>query len=249
MSMTPRPVVAAALAALLASGCLRAGEPLATTLRQATQALMDAAAPGERAVWAHYTDARFVYVTEDNEVKTRAAVLEDLKPLPAGYAGWITVEAFECHPFGTFAVTTYIIDEHEIIEGQTLHARYRSSDTWLRSAAGWRLAAAQVFAIQQDPPRGTLSAPRLADYEGDYSLSAATRQSIRRDGDHLLAERTGRTPQVLLPESGDVFFTPGRPRTRRIFTRAADGQVSGFADRREGIDLLWTRVAPETGAR
>ena len=84
---------------------------------------------------------------------------------------------------------------------------------------------------------------------GDYSLSAATRQSIRRDGDHLLAERTGRTPQVLLPESGDVFFTPGRPRTRRIFTRAADGQVSGFADRREGIDLLWTRVAPETGAR
>jgi hypothetical protein len=146
-------------------------------------------------------------------------------------------------------VTTYIIDEHEIIEGQTLHARYRSSDTWLRSAAGWRLAAAQVFAIQQDPPRGTLSAPRLADYEGDYSLSAATRQSIRRDGDHLLAERTGRAPQVLLPESGDVFFTPGRPRTRRIFTRAADGQVSGFADRREGIDLLWTRVAPETGAR
>jgi hypothetical protein len=25
--------------------------------------------------------------------------------------------------------------------------------------------------------------------------------------------------------------------------------VSGFADRREGSDLLWTRVAPETGAR
>jgi hypothetical protein len=246
--MTQRPVLAA-VAALLASGCLHAGEPLATTLKQATQALMDATAPGERAVWAHYTDARFVYVTEDNEVKTRAAVLEDLKPLPPGYAGWITVEAFECHAFGSFAVTTYIVDEHEIIEGQTLHARYRSSDTWLRSAAGWRLAAAQVFAIQQDPPRGTLSAPRLADYEGDYSLSAATRQSIRRDGDHLLAERTGRAAQVLLPESGDVFFTPGRPRTRRIFTRAADGQVSGFADRREGIDLLWTRVAPETGAR
>jgi hypothetical protein len=246
--MTPRPVFAA-LVALLASAQLRAAEPLATSLKQATQALMDATAPGERAVWAHFTDPRFVYVTEDNEVKTRAEVLEDLKPLPPGYAGWITVEAFECHAFGTLAVTTYLIDEHEIIEGQTLHARYRSSDTWHDTAAGWRLAAAQVFAIQQDPPRGTASATQLADYEGLYRLSAATGQAIRREGDHLLAERTGRPAQLLLPESGDVFFTPGRPRTRRIFTRSADGQVSGFADRREGIDLLWTRVAPETGAR
>src|SRR4029077_4960471 len=83
---------------------------------------------------------------------------------------------------------------------------------------------------------------RLAEFAGWYSLSAATRQEIRRDGDHLVAERAGRAPQVLLPESGDVFFTPGRPRTRRIFTRDADGRVSGFADRREGTDLAWTRV-------
>ena len=241
--------LALSVGALLTAGCLQAGEPPAITLRQATQALMDATAPGERRVWEHFTGARFMYVTEDNEVKTRAEVLEDLQPLPPGSAGWINVESFECRDFGTFAVTTYIVDEHEVIEGQTLHARYRSSDTWQHTRAGWRLAAVQVFAIQQDPPRGMESPAALADYEGQYGLSPATRLRIRRDGDHLVAERDGRSPQLLLPESGDVFFTPGRPRTRRVFTRAADGQVSGFADRREGTDLVWTRIAPETGAR
>jgi hypothetical protein len=49
----------------------------------------------------------------------------------------------------------------------------------------------------------------------------------------------------LFRESGDVFFTPGRPRTRRIFMRAPDGTITGFADRREGTDLNWTRAPGE----
>jgi hypothetical protein len=214
-------------------------------LQRATQSLADAIAPGERAVWEHYTDPAFTYVTEDNEVKSRAQVLADLKPLPPGYSGWIVVEEFRCTDFGPFAVTTYVMSEHETVEGHELHARYRGSDTWRATQSGWRLVAGQVYAIPQDPPRAELAAAQLAEYEGLYSLSAATRQTIRRDGDHLVAERPGRAPQLLLPESGDVFFTPGRPRTRRIFIRSPAGHVSGFADRREGTDLVWTRVAAD----
>jgi len=219
-----------------------AGTDTSATLRRATQALVDALAPGERAVWEHYADASLIYVTEDNEVKSRKQLLEEMKPLPAGSSGWIMVEEFHCSDFGGFAVTTYVMDEHEAIEGHELHARYRGSDTWRATAGGWRLVAAQVYAIPQDPPRGR-AASTLADYEGVYELSAAARQLIRNEGDHLVAERAGRAPQLLLPESGDVFFTPGRPRTRRIFTRAPDGRVDGFAERREGIDLSWQRVA------
>jgi hypothetical protein len=220
----------------------------AATLQRATQALADALAPGERAVWEHYADATLTYVTEDNEVKSRAELLDGMKPLPPGSSGWIVVEEFRCTDFGSFAVTTYLMDEHETIEGHELHARYRGSDTWRATPAGWRLVAAQVYAIPQDPPRGA-SVSALADYEGLYGLSEITRQRIRRDGDQLLAERPGRAPQLLLPESGDVFFTPGRPRTRRIFLRTADGHVSGFADRREGTDLVWTRIATGRGTR
>jgi hypothetical protein len=43
------------------------------------------------------------------------------------------------------------------------------------------------------------------------------------------------------PELRDLFFVPGQPRTRRIFTRDAAGRVDGFVDRREGEDVRWRR--------
>jgi Domain of unknown function (DUF4440) len=243
-----RALGAVALLYWAASGPALAGKPAtaptARELERATQALVDAIAPGERAVWEHYTDPRFVYVTEDNEVQSRAQMLDGLKPLPPGYSGWIVVQEFQCTDFGAFATTTYIMDEHEAVEGHQLHARYRESDTWRTTSEGWRLVAGQIWAIPQDPPRTAATAQHLEEYAGSYTLSPTTRQVIRRVDDHLVAERAGRAPQLLLPESGDVFFTPGHPRTRRVFTRATDGSVDGFADRREGIDLLWTRLPP-----
>jgi len=222
-----------------------AGSATTATLQRATQALVDALAPGERAVWEHYADPSLTYVSEDNEVQSRTQLLAGMKPLPAGSSGWIVVEEFRCTDFGSFATTTYVMDEHGTIEGHGLQARYRGSDTWRAGKGGWRLVATQIYAIPLDPPPGA-PAGALTDYEGVYALSATTRETIRRDGGHLVADRSDRPPQVLLPESGDVFFTPGRPRTRRIFTRALDGRVVGFADRREGTDLVWERVAPES---
>jgi len=96
--------------------------------------------------------------------------------------------------------------------------------------------------------RRILRAPCCRDHHGARArdpLSGTTRQTIRLERDQLVADRPGRPLQLLLPETGDVFFTPGRPRIRRIFTRAPDGQVRGFAERREGTDLLWTRVAED----
>lgn len=241
-------VAAPCAAGTCASAASHHGNSTAATLERATQALVDAIAPGERPVWEHYTDPAFVYVTEDNEVKSRERTLDDLKPLPPGYSGWIVVQEFQCRDYGSFAVTTYIMDEHETVEGHELDARYRGSDTWRATADEWRLVASQVFAVPRDPPRGELSNARLAEYEGLYRLSAATSETIRRDQDHLVVERPGRAPQILLPESGDVFFTPGHPRTRRIFARAPDGGVTGFADRREGTDLVWSRVVAASTA-
>jgi hypothetical protein len=215
------------------------------TLQQLTQALADAIAPGERTLWERYTDPQLVYVTEDNEVKSRAQLLADLKPLPAGSSGSIVVEQFRCVDHFGLAVTTYVMNEHETIEGHELHARYRGSDTWRRHQGGWLLVASQVYAIPEDPPRVPVQPQQLHEYVGRYLLSATTGQAIRREDDHLVAERPGRPPQTLYRESGDVFFTPGRPRTRRVFMRTAAGQVAGFAERREGTDLTWTRAATE----
>jgi ketosteroid isomerase-like protein len=246
--MSPLRRVLCTCMAVCATGAAAAADDTAATLKRATQAMMDALAPGNAAVWARYTDPELLFVTEDNEVKNRAQVLADLKPLPAGYFAWITVEEFQCRILGGIAISTYLVDEHESIEGQLLHAFYRNTDTWRRTPEGWRLLASQEFAIQQDPPRAS-GTEHLTDYEGTYALSATTRQNIHSEADHLAVERSGRPAQLLLRESGDVFFTAGHPRTRRVFLRGADGQVSGFADRREGIDLVWTRLAAPAAGR
>jgi hypothetical protein len=60
-------------------------------------------------------------------------------------------------------------------------------------------------------------------------------------GDVVVA-RQGRPDRTFVPESPDVFFEPGAPRTRRMFQRDAQGQVTGFVDRREARDVVWKRI-------
>jgi hypothetical protein len=56
------------------------------TLQRATQALLDALAPGERAVWEHYTDPSLTYVSG-----YRSRALERRMPVPRPRTGpWRT---------------------------------------------------------------------------------------------------------------------------------------------------------------
>jgi hypothetical protein len=46
----------------------------------------------------------------------------------------------------------------------------------------------------------------------------------------------------LKAEAGDVLFIPGDVYLRKVFQRDTRGHVTGFIDRRESIDRIWTRV-------
>ena len=39
-----------------------------------------------------------------------------------------------------------------------------------------------------------------------------------------------------------MLFTPGQPRVRKIFMRDAQGHITGYLNRREGRDVVVTRV-------
>ncbi len=251
--MSLRPVTVTRFAilgyALLSCAPAAAPAPPAQTLPTSelgaiTQAMVDAIAPGNVAVWDRYLDPAFLYVTEDDEVKSRAATLADLKPLPPGFTGSARVVdlAIVSAPGDPVAVTTYVIAETEDIEGQVFHGRFRQTDTWRRAGGQWKLLAAHVMAINRDPPAIAVPAATLDQYVGSYARSATAALTLRREGDHLVLDRgPKRPPQILRPETPDVFFSPGKPRTRQIFQRAADGAVRGFVERREGEDLRWTR--------
>ena len=231
---------------LLASGLPQdrpATSNVEARLRQATQELLDAIAPGERDVWQRLLDDRLIRVDENGIVQGKTELLRELAPLPAGLKGSIAIASFRTEVHGGVAVATH--EDHEDLDyfGQKVATRFRSTDTWLKTSSGWRLIASQVMAVLDDPPAARLTADELCAYAGVFALTPAITTNIRCDAGELISERTGRAATTYRPETRDVFFAPGQPRTRRIFQRDTTGAVVGFVDRREGHDITWRKIA------
>jgi hypothetical protein len=237
------PVLAACASGPGAKGVPPAATPTTTEalLKAQTQQLLDAVTAGDPTVWDRYLDPQAVYVTEAGEVETKPTLLPQLKPLPAGISGKLSVGRFEVKLFGDVAIVVHVDEESVNYFGQPLHAQYLTSATWQRGPSGWKLIATHVHAALRDPPSIPLPPQQLDEYVGTYHLTDDVTYTIRRSGNDLVGQRTGRDPQPLRVEARDVLFVPGQPRSRKIFLRDARGQVTRFADRREARDILWTR--------
>ncbi len=210
-------------------------------LRRQTQELVDALASGSAAVWDRYLDAGLLYVDESGRVLTKKQMVEQTKPLPEGVSGSIQVIDFDVAVHGAVAVATYVDDENEDYHGHKLHCQYRTTETWKKTPEGWRMIAGQVLALRTDP-RAIALAPRLRrEYCGRYALTPTIFYEIRCNGDVLEGQQTGRKSEELRAEAPDVLFVPGQPRYRYVILRGVDGRITGFAQRREAWDLVWTR--------
>lgn len=219
-----------------------AAEDTAAVLQRQTQELMDAITYGKAEVWNRYLDAKAIYTTEDGTIQTKAQMVEGTKPLPEGVSGSIKVIDFKATVQGPVAITNYVSDEHETYHGHELHCQYRSTDTWLKTPAGWRLVGSQILALRTDPPAVPFTARQMEEYVGRYALTSTITYEIRRQGDGLEGQQTGRKAEPLKLEAPDVLFVPGKTRYRNIFHRGPDGHVTGFAERREAWDLDWKRM-------
>lgn len=216
-------------------------------LRRDTQALLDALAPGDVAVWDRLPDDKAIQVDENDVVRTKPQILAELKPLGKGLSGHLAVDDFQVALYGGFAVVTHEDDEYLDYHGQVILSRFRMTDTWRKTPDGWRQIASQVLAVQKDPPSIRLDKAKLCSYTGRYALTPDIVATIRCADDRLIVERPGAPTRTFLPETADVFFEPGAPRTRRMFQTDAQGRVTGFVDRREERDIAWKRL-PDAGA-
>jgi hypothetical protein len=237
-----------ALAACATTGARAPANP-APVLRAQTLALLDAVTAGDARVWDRYLDPQVVYLSEAGDIETKAQLLDEVKPLPAGISGKIELGRFEVRQFGDTAVVLHVDEESEDYFGHHLHAQYLNTATWRLGPDGWKLIAQQVYASLLDPPAIALPAGQLDDYAGTYQLTDQISYVIRRDGDQLIGQRDGRPPQTLQVEARDVLFVAGQPRSRKIFLRDAAGQITRFADRREARDVVWTRRDLPASAR
>jgi hypothetical protein len=219
-----------------------AANGVAAELRAKTQRLLDAIAPGNVAVWEELLDPAAIQVDENDRVRGKAEILADLKPLPPGLVGHLGIDDFRVALKGEVAVVTHEDDEYLDYHGQVLRSRFRMTDTWVREGGAWLLLGEQILAVLTDPPAVALDHATLCRYAGRYTMAPDISEVIRCAGDALVSERSGRAARRFHAELRDVFFEPGQPRTRRIFVRDPRGRISGFVDRREARDVVWTRA-------
>ncbi len=223
----------------LAPAAARADD--STLLKTKMQTLMDAVAPGDKTPWTAILDSRFVATDENGEVANYDQEIAAIEPLPKGSSGTIAVTEWKATIFGDSAVSTEIDDEHENFHGQKIHAQYRATATWLKEAGDWKLVALQTIALQQDPPAVTLSQAQLDSYVGRYRAGPDYTYTIIKNGDRLYGSTNDGKPVEIKAELADVLFTPGAPRTRKIFQRDSDGKVTGFLSRREERDVTFRK--------
>ncbi len=218
------------------------GQDVERVLRDKDQGLLDAIAPGDTKTWDTALAPRAIYIDENGAIIPRDEFLKQLTPLPAGASGSIKISAYQVELHGDVAVVIHTDDENENYHGQQLTAQYLTSETWQETGSDWKLLAVHTYAVLRDPPAITLTAAELDSYAGKY-VTGDLIYTIRREDDHLVGVREGRPPAQLVAEVRDVFFVKGQPRSRKIFQRDTNGQVAGFSDRREGVDIVWKKVA------
>ncbi|QNI34378.1 DUF4440 domain-containing protein [Alloacidobacterium dinghuense] len=210
-------------------------------LRAKDQALLDAIAPGNVKVWDAALAEEAVYVDENGVILDRAAFLKQLTPLPPGASGTLVISSYQASEQGDVATVIHTDDETENYHGQTLKARYLTTETWQRSENDWKLLQVHTYAVLQDPPAQKLAAKDLDAYAGRYTAGDLI-YTLHRDGNRLIGQREGGAPVEWNAELRDVFFIAGQPRIRKIFQRDANGKITGFVDRRKSWDLVWKKT-------
>jgi len=137
--------------------------------RATEQALVDAIASGDRSVWDREMDPSCVVTSEEGEVLTKQQFLEALAPLPTGLTGGIAVKDLTVQKWPGFAVVRYLADEWESVFGQKLTTRYRITNTYRHADNDWKMVAAHLSIVTQDPrhrscrqPTGRSSLERIA---------------------------------------------------------------------------------------
>jgi hypothetical protein len=234
--------ISIALAVLLVAApaaAQQAADTAAAHLVRISQALMDAVATGDTAVWNRWLAGDGVFTDENGRTRTNAEVIAELGPLPPGYAGHIRVTNPRVAAAGETAVLSYDAMEDLTLHGQRLDTQFHGTDTFVRRGGAWRLIGQQVQVLPAELRPVPVDPAAFDALAGTYELGPGVRYTVAREGARLMGRRGDRAAEELLPLGCDRFFRRGNPRGERFFVRDAAGRVTAMIDRRDNEDLLW----------
>jgi len=247
--MHPRAASALLVASLSVAAGAYAKKPAVPDqawFQQNTQTLYDALAPGDKKVWdkAYASDA--IISDEDGNVETKAELLKDFGPLPAGSAGQLQVTELKVQPLGDkAAVVHYVLDEHEQVQGQQLHTKYTETDVYRSDLTGWKIIASHVTVVPRDldpVPVDRTSWPLLV---GEYRVGPQSKKSYHvylREGS-LFGGADEQSATALIPLSPLVYFQAGSIHTM-IFVPDGKGGIAEVHEVHKYNQLVMQRVGP-----
>jgi ketosteroid isomerase-like protein len=220
---------------------------LVSTFQRLEQKLMDAIAPGDKAVWDSVMDDTCVVTSEEGQLSSKEDFLRELKPLPSGLAGGIAVRDLTVQPFASFAIVRYEGDEWEQVFGQRLTTKYRMTDAFRRDGTGWKLVASHTSLVTADPPAQSVDKSHWSDLVGDYQLlpDGWVFHVELRDG-VLYGGRSPGNLRPLIPLTPVAFVLEGSLGELLFDTDGGGGRASRIVELRKFEPLVWTRVARRT---
>jgi ketosteroid isomerase-like protein len=232
----------AVAAVFLAGGSAAvATEDVAATIKRQSQEFSDASATGDAKLFEKYLDDSVIFMDESGSITTKRELVEGASPPAKDITNHLEQSDFDVKLHGNVAVNSFTDNSTVSFFGQSLKARYRSTEVWLKEKDGWKMISSQTLALPDDPPAMQICVHELDEYVGTYSAAPGYVVKIERDGESLVSATNGGKSSPLRVEVRDMLFTPGLPRLRRVFERDATGKIVGFSSRREGHDLHFKR--------
>jgi Domain of unknown function (DUF4440) len=217
---------------------------LSALLKRQTQAFSDAGQKGDAATMDRLLDPDVVFTNETGGIATKKDLVDSATPPPpGGPAREIEVTNWALRAQGDIATATFIDQLTQHFGAQTLVLRFQSTETWARRSGGWKMIASHTMNVQVPPPAITLPTTELDAYVGVYQVDPTYVVTISRDTDGLKASANGGAQVPLKVEIKDVLFTDASPNVRKLIQRDAAGHVTGYINRRDGVDLVFRKVS------
>jgi ketosteroid isomerase-like protein len=236
-------IVFGAMPMLLVSAATVQAEDVAGLIQRQSQEFSDASASGDAATIGKYLDERVIFMNEGGDIGNKKDIVDGTSPSPSGFSNKLVQSDFKVEVHDNVAVTSFIDNSTQNVFGQTVHAKYQSTEVWMKESDGWKMISSQTMTVPEDPTTVSLPTKTLDEYVGTYEASPTFKLRIARTGDELTGSLNDGKPFPIKAELRDVLVTPGQPRLRRVIQRDATGKVTGLISRREGHDLLLKRVS------
>jgi hypothetical protein len=198
-----------------------------------SKARVDAASRRDIAALAGYFAEGCIFSTDDGTVITKTELMGYYRKPTAAYGRLVDPRDHIVHVYGNTAVVNYRVSGHEQFGGTDLISEQRRTETWLKQNGSWLLIAMQWDNLPINFRKPVAVDPKVyQDYVGEYLDHPGGDVETVSVRDGKLWSRIGNDEDEYLPAGGDAFFLKEGDLGTFVFSRDAQGHVTGYTSHR-----------------